>query len=332
MPAQGPMGKLIKQCFKATDNKVIISSDYNALQGFTGANQTLDAALLDIYGNNIDYHSYMTVRYWPHEFEAGHPETKEYYDWVKTNFKELRQKSKGISFLLQFGGGPKKLSKNLKVPYEEAKRLYDAYHSTYSAVAKFGKKVIQFAEANGYVEIGHHGLRLQTPLVTKVAKARINELRRTYSIERAEMLRCQKQGLPAVAPSVSEKELQIAEAMQGSSERTVVNAKTQYYDIVTLQALYKFQERIIEAGYVNDIIPHATIYDSLYSECTADPTIIKWANDNMVDCMVGEDYVPNQTLKLVANMDIGNSWADLQELPNNCEVGVIKQALSELAV
>lgn len=332
MPAQGPMGKLIKKCFKATEGKIIISSDYNALQGFTGANQTLDDALLTIYGNDIDYHSYMTTRYWPQEFEEGHPDTKEYYDWVKDNFKELRQKSKGISFLLQFGGGPNKLAKNLKVSYGEAKRLYDAYHSTYSKVAKFGKEVVRFAEANGYIEIGHHGLRLQTPLLTKGAKAKLTKMRETFEYEMQQANRANAEGRPAVEPSISEAELRSAEAIQGSSERTAINAKTQYYDLVTLQALYKFRERIHAEGYDDLIVPHATIYDSLYSECDESPEMVQWSNENMIDCMIGTDYVPNQTLKLKANMDIGTAWHDLKELPNHASIEEIQQVLSEVMV
>ena len=332
MPAQGPMGKLIKNCFKATSGKIIISSDYNALQGFTGANQTLDPALMAIYGNDIDYHAYMTVRYWPHEFEEGHAEDREYYEWVKENYEELRQKSKGISFLLQFGGGPNKLAKQLKVPYEEAKRLYDAYHGTYSQVGKFGEKVVKFAEANGYVEIGHHGLRLQTPLVTKAAKAKVNSLRRNLNEELHAQKVALNKGQTVPELSVSEEDVRIAEAVQGSSERTLINAKTQYYDLVTLQALDKFQKRIEEVGYDNQVVGHATIYDSLYAECDKDPEIVKWANENLIDCMTGTDYVPNQTLKLKANMDIGTSWSDLVELPNNASLEEIKQVLSELVV
>ena len=42
----------------------------------------------------------MTVRYWPEHFGKDRPETPEYYEWVKNNFKELRQKSKGVTFAL----------------------------------------------------------------------------------------------------------------------------------------------------------------------------------------------------------------------------------------
>ena len=48
--------------------------------------------------------------------------------------------------------------------------------------------------------------------------------------------------------------------------------------------------------------------------------------------MVGEDYVPNQILKLKANLDIGPDWKDLHELPNDCPIEVIQQTLSEFMV
>jgi len=330
MPAHGPMGKLIKKCFKPYGDNIIWSSDYSSLQGYTGADLTKDKALLQIYRDTIDLHAYMTCRYWPEEFDKDHPETREYYEWVKDNYGELRQKSKAVTFALQFGAGPSKIAKTLKVDYDEGKRLYDAYHNTYAGVAKFAKETLKFAEEHGYVELGHHGLRLQTPSVTKEARARLRKLRETYM----EAVRQQKQdeamGKIPQPLTVTEKELQTAEAIVGGTERSLVNARTQYLDINTLQALFKFQNRIHEAGLDSKVVPHATIYDSIYGECHSDVETVEWVNNTLIYCMVGEPYAPYQTLKLRANLDIGPSWADLHELPNNASCDEIKEALSNL--
>jgi len=44
------------------------------------------------------------------------------------------------------------------------------------------------------------------------------------------------------------------------------------------------------------------------------------------------DYCDPQPVKLVANLDIGPSWAKLEELPNKASLDVIKETLSEVLV
>ena len=324
-PSGSVYGGIIKSCFKANDGFIIGTSDHASLQGRSGGNLTNDKALIKIYNEDVDLHSYMTVRYWKEKFDADHPETAEWYDWVKENYKKLRDKSKGITFACQFGGGPAKIAKMLGVPLEEGRRIWKAYHDTYSGVAAFGKVALKFAETHGYMELGM-GLRLQTPTITRKAKAVVRNLREEFDRENAIMQRAIRYGQPYTAPMVSEKEVIAAEAKLGGDERSAVNACTQFYDYLTLQGLEKFYRRIHEAGYEDIVIPHATIYDSIYMEIKNDPETIKWANENLIECMI-EEYMENQPIQLVANMDIGITWKDCKELPNNCEIDRIKYIL-----
>ena len=330
MPSGSTYGKIIKDCFKAPKGFIIGTSDHASLQGRTGANLTADPALIKIYGEDIDLHSYMTVRYWPENFDADHPETPEYYNWVKDNFGDLRQTSKGITFACQFGGGPAKIAKMLKVPKEEGYRIWKAYKDTYPGVARFGKQTSNLTKKDGYLELGL-GLRLQTPTLTKTARNVVENLRRGFDEANALMKANIKAGLPAVEPTITEQEVNAAEGRLAGDERSAINARTQFWDFLTIQGLTKFYNKIEEAGYEGQVIPHATIYDSIYGEFSEDPEIIEWANNTMIECMI-EDYTDPQPVKLVANLDIGPSWKTLKELPNNCSLDVIKETLSEVMV
>lgn len=218
----------------------------------------------------------------------------------------------------------------LGVSKDEGRYYWETYHKTYSGVVKFGEKALIFAEANGYLELGL-GLRLQTPLLTKEAKAGVRALRATYDQEFFEMQRNIKANKPAVEPSVNLKELEAAEGRLGASERSAVNALTQFWDYLTIDGLRKFQERVEAAGMDDKVVVHATIYDSLYFTVAEDTTTIDWVNRNLIECMC-EDFMADQPVKLVANLDVGTAWNDLKELPNDCSMEIIEENLDALRV
>ena len=100
MPSGSVYGKLIKKVFKAPEGYLIAGSDHSSLQGRTGACITNDPALIKIYSEDVDLHSYMLVRYRPEMFEKDHPETAEWYDWVRTTYPKERSSFKGVTFAL----------------------------------------------------------------------------------------------------------------------------------------------------------------------------------------------------------------------------------------
>jgi DNA polymerase I-like protein with 3'-5' exonuclease and polymerase domains len=230
---------------------------------------------------------------------------------------------------VQFGAGPSKIAKMLGVSKDEGRYYWETYHKTYGGVVKFGEKALVFAEANGYLELGL-GLRLQTPLLTKEAKAGVRALRATYDQEFFEMQRNIKAGKPAIEPSVNLKELEAAEGRLGASERSAVNALTQFWDYLTIDGLRKFQKLVEAEGMDDKVVVHATIYDSLYFAISEDVETIDWVNRNLIKCMC-EDFMDNQPVKLVANVDISTCWGGMIELPNNCSREIIEETLGTLS-
>ena len=112
--------------------------------------------------------------------------------------------------------------------------------------------------------------------------------------------------------------------------RTITNATYQFWSILTLLALHQMLARVKAAGYSKDIFIYSTIHDSITAYVREDPTIIKWYNDNLIECMVG-DFLLNQEVKLESNVDIGKSYDKCIELPNNCSVEHITTVLADLA-
>ena len=132
-------------------------------------------------------------------------------------------------------------------------------------------------------------------------------------------------GLRLQCPNVYAKD----DGIKAAALRSVANATVQFLDVLTLIGIEKFQAHIESEGYVGRVIMHSTIYDSVYMEIEAKAETIKWVNDTLIPDMI-EDYMEDQPVKLMANLDITNergTWADLKELPNGCDLKTIKEIL-----
>ena len=110
--------------------------------------------------------------------------------------------------------------------------------------------------------------------------------------------------------------------------RTLNNACSQFWSILTALTINELHRRIDEAGYQNDIIVTSTIYDSIYFDVKNDPSIIKWLNDNIVPIME-KDFMEGQIVHNSANLEIGPDWATLYELPHDASIDHIKTVLKE---
>ena len=111
--------------------------------------------------------------------------------------------------------------------------------------------------------------------------------------------------------------------------RTLHNATIQFWSILTAITINELHRRIDEANLQNDIKVIATIYDSIYLEVRSTPSIIKWANDNLIECMT-KDFMVNQRIPNCAESDIGRNWADLHRIPNGASLEQINDVLSNL--
>ena len=111
--------------------------------------------------------------------------------------------------------------------------------------------------------------------------------------------------------------------------RTLNNACSQFWSILTGLTINKLHQLIDEAGYTNDILITSTIYDSIYAIVRNDATIVKWLNDNIVPIME-QDFIKDQIVHNSANLEIGTSWADLVELSHSATLDDITTTLNLL--
>ncbi len=111
--------------------------------------------------------------------------------------------------------------------------------------------------------------------------------------------------------------------------RTLNNATVQFWSILTLIAINEFNHRIREEGLHEHVQVTSSIYDSIYTQNTADPEILKWVNDNLIELMCCK-YLEGETIHNVADGQIGLNWAKLHNVPNNASVDEIAAVLETL--
>lgn len=173
LPATGSkFAKIIKSCFVAPKDWILVGLDYNALESHIDALVTKDEAKLQVYKYGWDSHMWASIHYWPNKFKPEEienkspEEIKDILSKLKDEYKEDRSKSKRISFALQYGGSTATLVKNCGFSQDEAQSIYDNYHKLYKTSTEFKQKALKLAEKQGYVT-GAFGLRVRTPMLKR---------------------------------------------------------------------------------------------------------------------------------------------------------------------
>jgi len=111
--------------------------------------------------------------------------------------------------------------------------------------------------------------------------------------------------------------------------RSINNACSQFWSILTLIAINEINYRIKKAGFSDKIIICSTIYDSIYAYIVPDPEIIKWYNDNIFE--IGKkDFIPDQKVQNTLTCGIGRNWSEEINIPVNASAKQIKEILNSL--
>lgn len=187
---------------------------------------------------------------------------------AKNQYPELRQRSKAVTFALQYQGTEYTLMNTSGFSQDEAQSIVNNYNATYAVAQQYTQDKIQQACVDGYVT-GAFGLKLRTPLLKMNGKGKLN-----YKA-----------------------------AAEG---RTVGNMLSQSYGQLNSRAANEFRERVWASEYKYDILPVAQIHDAVYYIWRNTAGIAKWINDNLIDCMKWCELVElrHPTVKLGAALDI----------------------------
>jgi len=277
LPAHGPMGKLIKSCIVAPDGWLFAGADFAALEERIGAILSNDPNRIKVYTDGMDGHSMRAYKYFSDQMPDIDPNDVDSINSIQIKYPELRRKSKGPTFALQYMGTAHTLHKRTGFPKDQAKQIYDAFHELYKVSGDFNNQNRKFMEEHGYVECAF-GLKLQTPIITKCIMGN------------------------SITPYEADKEA-----------RSANNAVTQSWGMLLNRAMNATNKRIEEAGYGTDILPCNMIHDAGYFIVRDTPEHIKFLNDVLIEEMEwnDDDAIRSTDVPMCAQLEIGKSWDKL---------------------
>ena len=212
---------------------------------------------------------------------------------IKDKEGALRQMSKAPTFALTYQGTYKTLMNNCGFTEDEAKNIETNYHKMYKVSDDWVTNKIKLAEQQGYLDSAF-GLRIRTPVIAK-----------------------------SVLGNSKTPNLALAES------RSVGNAVSgQSYCMLTCRALNEFMERVYASEYKHDIMPVNIVHDAIYLMIRDNIHVVKWVNDNLMDCMSWQELneIKHDKVKLSAELGLFYpDWSNEITLPNNINRKQIKE-------
>lgn len=296
IPSTGTIyAKYIKGCFKAPPGWLMMGADFASLEDRISALTTKDPNKLKVYTDGYDGHCLRAYSYFGDQM-TGIVDTVTSINSIAKKYPKLRQASKAPTFLLTYGGTIFGLMDNVGLSAKEAYRIDTNYHELYKVSDAWVASKLDQATIDGHVTVAF-GLRVRTPILSQ-----------TY---------LNKKSTPKEARAES---------------RTAGNSLGQSYGLLTNRAGIEFQNRTLNSKHALDIMPIAQIHDALYFIVRDTYGVVKWFNDNLIECMEWQDLpeLKHPTVKLGGEVDIFYpSWNQNYTLPNKIKKSTIKHIIQE---
>ncbi|MFO7727231.1 MAG: DNA polymerase I, partial [Desulfonatronovibrio sp.] len=137
IPIRGEFGPRMRACFTSAPGKLLAAADYSQIELRILAHMSKDPNLLDSFSRAEDIHTRT----------AGLLFEKD----ISEITTDERRKAKTINFGLLYGMGPQKLSRELTISQDEAKKFIRIYFSKLDRVRKFYDDIEKYASEKGYV-------------------------------------------------------------------------------------------------------------------------------------------------------------------------------------
>lgn len=136
--------KVVKDCIrpKNPDTHCIVSMDLQTAEMYVAAKLSGDKKLQYVFTSGGDFHSSIAKQV----FNLPCP-----VEEVASNYKDLRQAAKAVSFGILFGSGPDKVAETAGISLARAKEVIKQYFNTFYKLDSWLKDQKDFIKNNGYV-------------------------------------------------------------------------------------------------------------------------------------------------------------------------------------
>jgi len=137
IPVRTERGRVMRRFFIADEGNVLADADYSQIELRVLARLSNDEAMLDAFASGADIHAATAASVF------GVPEN--------AVTREMRGAAKAVNFGIIYGMGAFSLSKEIGVPFADAKRYIERYLEKYGGVRDYLEKTVEEARKNGFV-------------------------------------------------------------------------------------------------------------------------------------------------------------------------------------
>jgi len=167
----GGYGIEIRTAFKPKAGNLFISADYSQIELRVLAFLSKDATLMDAFLRGADIHRQTAAKLFSVDPDAV--------------THQQRQIGKRINFSILYGLTPYGLSKDLNIPFAEAKKYIETYFAQYPQVREWMESVVQETKDRGYVTT-FWGRRRYIPGISEANRTLYEEAKRVAINTRAQ--------------------------------------------------------------------------------------------------------------------------------------------------
>ncbi|MBA2663435.1 MAG: DNA polymerase I [Bradymonadaceae bacterium] len=138
IPIRTDAGREIRRAFVPAPGHKLIAADYSQIELRIMAHMSQDPVLLEAYQRGLDIHA-MTAS---QVFDVA----------LATVTRSQRSAGKTINFGVMYGMGARRLARDLKITFHEAKRYIDNYFERYKGVTTFFDTLLEDTRKTGYTQ------------------------------------------------------------------------------------------------------------------------------------------------------------------------------------
>lgn len=296
LPSSGSKySKLIKDCFRPPKGHLMIGLDFASLEDRISALTTKDPNKLKVYEDGYDGHSLRAFSYFREEM-PDIEDTLESINSIAERYPDQRQKSKGPTFLLTYGGTHMGMIAQFGFPKTVALQIEARYHELYRVSDEWVQSKLDEASKTGYITAAF-GLRVRTPLLQQVIRG------------------------TSATPYEAERE-----------GRTAGNALGQSWCLLNSRASVEFMRIVRQSRFSNVIRPIAHIHDAQYFIIPDDIEVLMFVNEHLVKAVQWQEHpdIAHPTVKLGGEVSVFHpSWAHEAVIPNSANKNEILSTIQK---